>query len=286
MALEPEFASLNTCALSEWDEVFFNPNFISFEDMFGLQNAPEAVQFSTPSDSASPYGFLATPPGIRSAEETAPDRPLAPHNIPSLSGFMSQIVTPANDAPQICAVCSGSASVPPPPPVLESIVFLPSKWHKIPQDTYSQKQWDYRASAPIPFQANGSPGFNMGQALNKKFATLEGWDDLVLEGAKGVISCRLLFPGYPLNGYPQISTRYWNRNRDPITRGKLAHEVARKLKQYLDTMNASYVMDVSIDDQWRIGHGFMHLENIFLTRLVSVSKGSYQPELWVLDPTK
>ena len=36
---------------------------------------------------------------------------------------------------------------------------------------------------------------------------------------------------------------------------------------------------------WKIGEGFMHLDNMFLVRLESVSKGSWQPEIWVADPT-
>ena len=27
----------------------------------------------------------------------------------------------------------------------------------------------------------------------------------------------------------------------------------------------------------------MHLDNMFLVRLVSASKGSFQPEIWVMD---
>ena len=44
-------------------------------------------------------------------------------------------------------------------------------------------------------------------------------------------------------------------------------------------------MDESTDNKWKIGEGFMHLENMFLVRLVYVSKGSFQPEIWVVDPT-
>ena len=64
------------------------------------------------------------------------------------------------------------------------------------------------------------------------------------------------FPGYPLNGSPQvriinrshalrflplqkISTRYWDRTRNPITRSKLAHQVAKKLEKYLNSMSVS-----------------------------------------------
>jgi hypothetical protein len=46
----------------------------------------------------------------------------------------------------------------------------------------------------------------------------------------------------------------------------------------------SHNMDASTDQQWRIGEGFMHFDNMFLVKLASVSKGSFQPEIWVLDP--
>ena len=84
----------------------------------------------------------------------------------------------------------------------------------------------------------------------------------------------------------------------------LANRVARKLKQYLDSMAVSFrrdeiaypvllttelqqrpsPMDGSTPEQWRIGEGFMHLDNMFLVRLDSVSRGSWQPEIWVMDP--
>jgi len=83
----------------------------------------------------------------------------------------------------------------------------------------------------------------------------------------------------------------------------LAHRVARKLKQYLDSIAVSFRRDEiahpvllttkpqaqpplvggSASEQWRIGEGFMPLDNIFLVRLESVSKGSWQPEIWVMD---
>ena len=36
---------------------------------------------------------------------------------------------------------------------------------------------------------------------------------------------------------------------------------------------------------WKIGEGFMHLDNMYLARLESVSRGSWQPEIWLVDPT-
>ena len=40
-------------------------------------------------------------------------------------------------------------------------------------------------------------------------------------------------------------------------------------------------MDVSIDGHWKIGEGFMHLDNMCLAKLVPVSIGSFQPHVWV-----
>lgn len=94
----------------------------------------------------------------------------------------------------------------------------------------------------------------------------------------------------------------WNKERDRITRSKLAHQVARKLEWYLDSIvsprrdgivrllaktepQKSNSMDGSTDKQWKIGEGSMHLDNMFLVQLESVSKGSFQPEIWVMDST-
>ena len=38
----------------------------------------------------------------------------------------------------------------------------------------------------------------------------------------------------------KIFTTYWDKDRKPITRGTLAHRVARRLKDYLDSMNVSW----------------------------------------------
>ena len=43
-------------------------------------------------------------------------------------------------------------------------------------------------------------------------------------------------------------------------------------------------MDPATEEKWRIGKGFMKLENMYLAGLRSVSRGSFQPEIWVVDP--
>ena len=42
-------------------------------------------------------------------------------------------------------------------------------------------------------------------------------------------------------------------------------------------------MGASTDKRWKIGEGSMRLEAMYLVRLASVSKGSFQPEIWVMD---
>lgn len=102
----------------------------------------------------------------------------------------------------------------------------------------------------------------------------------MFQDTAGAISCRLLFPGYPGNASAQISTLNWTKNRGQITRSKLAYEVAKKLNRYLESMTGR-PMDKSVEARWKIGEGFMRLENMFLVKLVPVSKGSFQPEIWV-----
>jgi len=46
-----------------------------------------------------------------------------------------------------------------------------------------------------------------------------------------------------------------------------------------------YIIGESTPRKWKIGEGFMRLENMFLVRLDSVTNGSWQPEIWVMDPT-
>ncbi|KAF9643619.1 hypothetical protein BDM02DRAFT_3272935 [Thelephora ganbajun] len=170
------------------------------------------------------------------------------------------------------------------PPTLSSAPISPPNWMQVPQRIYDhgRRQWDFKRSESIPFSVNGSLGINMRDAFRKHFTGLDGRDDPMFQNTVGTFSCRFLFPGYPSNPSAQISTLDWGKDRVPITRSKLAYEVAKKLNQYLESMTG-HLMEQSVDRRWKIGEGFMRLENMFLVRLVSVSKGSFQPEIWVVD---
>jgi len=121
----------------------------------------------------------------------------------------------------------------------------------------------------------------MGDALRNVFTGLDGRDDPMFQDGVDAFLCRLMFPGYPTNTKLQIFTKHWNKDRTPITRSTLVYHIARKLEHYLDSMASSHSIDDSTDKQWEIGKGSMTLDNMFLVRLEHVTKGSYQPEIWV-----
>lgn len=142
----------------------------------------------------------------------------------------------------------------------------------------------------------------MRDAPLEHFKGLDGRDDLMFqnEDVGTAISCRFQawsfsfrtfaphrnsrcpeFPGYPKNGSTRISTLGWkNKRRVPITRSKLVSEVAKELKRYLDSMTRHPIKN-SADKCWKIGEGYMRFENMFLVSLLAVSKGPFQPEIWV-----
>lgn len=212
------------------------------------------------------------------------------------------------------------------------------RWFKIPQERYTQRRGERYISQQedIGFSVNGARGFNMESALAQRFRGLDGRDDTVLKDANGPVSCRLLvgrltdlaltmnarlssfghqFPGYQVNRaaqvrisrvspfvYPlicfQIAVRNWKKPPTPIPRSKLAYEIAKRVKQYLDHLAVShhvfhpFISDglnqtlpvvQSVDARWRVGQGCMKFEKMYLVRVVWVSKGSIQPEIWVDD---
>ncbi|KAF9784645.1 hypothetical protein BJ322DRAFT_1109355 [Thelephora terrestris] len=156
-------------------------------------------------------------------------------------------------------------------------------WRKIPQERYIPKMGDksFLRLQGVTFSVNGTLGFNMKRALDQNFRGLDGRDRPVLEDANGPVSCRLLFSGYPADTqHNQIAVKNWKKTPAPITRSKLAYEIAKRINRYLDDL-ATAQMDPSADPRWTVGQGCMKIENMYLVSFTWVSKGSLQPEIWV-----
>ena len=91
-------------------------------------------------------------------------------------------------------ITSKSATIQPAqlPPLVTALPLDPIK---IPQrncDQGQHKQWNFKQLNPIPFNMNGCPGINLGDALCKKFTDLNDWDNPMLQDATGAISRRFL----------------------------------------------------------------------------------------------
>lgn len=277
------------CSPTQWYEYLRNPDAVTSDgdltaQVFDLVSPPYATQPPTPvtlPDGELPQEIICEP---------SPAHAFYMSNSPPDSVDPGDTFDASNSPPgaidlehlhgyELEGRISPPTSIATPPPA----TFLPPGWYRIPQTVYDfgTKQYDFEPLESIIFHVDGCPGQNMGDALRNQFPGLCGRDDLVLQEARGAISCRMSFPGYPASKAMQICTTYYNKDRNPITRSKLACDVAKKLLQYLDLMRTSHVIDVTTNNLWTIGEGFMHLDNMYLSELESVSKGSFQPTIWV-----
>ncbi|KAF9785292.1 hypothetical protein BJ322DRAFT_1108747 [Thelephora terrestris] len=120
---------------------------------------------------------------------------------------------------------------------------------------------------PVDFTVQGNAGIRLTDALNMNFSHLDGRDDLMfVEGDAGPsVSLRIDFQGHKSGSKKakQISTMNHKKNRGPITRQKLAHDVAKIIGAHL---------------QWASFH--VVFEDMYLVRLHQVSHASWQPEVW------
>jgi len=144
--------------------------FVLSEDILLSQNIPESILPPASPDLAYLHELLLETPSDLLSSQVAPNS-LVLHGAPGSSSFPPQIPTSVDDR-----------------------AFYAPNWRKIPQEVYNhgRKQWGFTPSEPILFPVNGCPGLNMGDALRKRFTGLDGRDDLVLQDARGAISCRLL----------------------------------------------------------------------------------------------
>ena len=62
------------------------------------------------------------------------------------------------------------------------------------------------------------------------------------------------------------------------------HVPMKSSPRFLTSVSQRITPDRSLKDFPRIGQGYMHIDNMFLVSLLSVSRGSFQPEIWVAVP--
>ncbi|KAI0031266.1 hypothetical protein K488DRAFT_79141 [Vararia minispora EC-137] len=163
---------------------------------------------------------------------------------------------------------------------------VPQKRYR-PHTTSDRRRYveEVELEAPITF-ATLRPemeGFALSDALAGKFATLANRDDHMFNERGPSISVRINWPGY--NSWSrQIPTRDFRNPPGPITRSKLAKNVAKSVGRFI-AEQAGKQMEEDADPAWQVGGGGILLGHLALVRLDHVSKGSWQAQLCLATPT-
>lgn len=273
--------------LVEQDEYVFNLDPASTQEMSFSESAVEPAMPLIFVDSPHPFDSppLQAPLDTQWADEHTQNSFFVVYN-----GFYVDFFSPTALQAYEHNILAASASfqpLPPPSPFPSpGPTFLPPVFWKIQQLPYKQgrEQWDFRRVKSVVFRVNGYPGVSVVDALRNKFSALEDRDEPVLQDGRTAFSCRFLFPGCPPSKAYQIFTKRWNKGSDPIVRSQLANHIARKLKEYLDSVTSSQTAGGSPNGERLIDQGMMAFKNMYLAKLDCVSKGSFQPEIWVMDP--
>ncbi|KAI0644171.1 hypothetical protein C8Q79DRAFT_131748 [Trametes meyenii] len=117
-------------------------------------------------------------------------------------------------------------------------------------------------------------GIPLKDAISSRFMQLVDRDDSMFEGRGPSVSIRLNWPGYA-PWTRQIPTKDFRSPPHPITRSKLARNVAKVIKRFIDE-----TQDLSQEDEtmarWRVGKNYIKLEDLMLVGLQHVSMGSWQ----------
>jgi len=133
---------------------------------------------------------------------------------------------------------------------------------------------DYHNGELITFRVNGQCGMPLKSALDCMYGGLIGRDDPMFLGSKSSISIRLEWLNCP-SWTQQMRTKDWKRKPSPISKAKLATEVAKKVKRFLEDMRPNH--RGSQGDP--LSPSRLDFDRLTLVALEHVSMGSWQPHL-------
>lgn len=125
-------------------------------------------------------------------------------------------------------------------------------------------------------------GIPLDDALRAKMKNLLDKDDSMFENCGPSVSIRLQWPGYRA-WTKQIPTMDFKSPKGPITRAKLAKNIANCVKRFIDEKEKER-MEMEADRRWRVGTRYIKMEDLILVSLHHISKGSWQPQLRLRTP--
>ncbi|KAI0941084.1 hypothetical protein AcW1_005107 [Taiwanofungus camphoratus] len=150
------------------------------------------------------------------------------------------------------------------------------QYPEVPQRTYESRA-DFVQRPPITFSLNGSY-IPLQHALDRNYRGLERWNEPAFPNApSSKSSIRLLWPS-PEGQH--LDYQYQINFRAGMTIGELATKIAKEVEKFV-RKNASWRF---ADNEWRVGDGYITVNNLLLVGLRHVSKESYQPILQVMRP--
>ncbi|KAG2070213.1 hypothetical protein BDR04DRAFT_1155820 [Suillus decipiens] len=125
-------------------------------------------------------------------------------------------------------------------------------------------------------------GIALEDAMKAKMKDLIDKDDNMLEDCGPSVSIRLQWPGYRA-WTKQIPTMDFKSPKGPITRAKLAKNIANCVKRFIEEKEMER-MEMEADRRWRVGTRYIRMEDLILVSLHHISKGSWQPQLRLRTP--
>ncbi|KAF8557780.1 hypothetical protein OG21DRAFT_1505038 [Imleria badia] len=138
---------------------------------------------------------------------------------------------------------------------------------------------DVELQETIFFRSNDSSelGISLDDALKQRLRHLKDKDDNMFVGCGPSVSIRIQWPGYA-SWSKQIPTMDFKTPKGPITRAKLAKNIATCIRRFAESVQDK-PMEAESDRKWKIGNRHIKVEDLILVSLHHVSKGSWQPQL-------
>ncbi|KAL1659177.1 hypothetical protein GGF50DRAFT_120135 [Schizophyllum commune] len=127
-----------------------------------------------------------------------------------------------------------------------------------------------------------SCGIPLTQAFARAVHQLDEPDEYIFNGVRPSVSIRLEWPGYR-SWTKQIPAKDFKKVPSPITREKLAKEVAKCVKRFIE--NQRPLPNDEANKRWRVGGANgIKFEDLILVSMHHVSRGSWQPQLRLRSP--
>ncbi|KAI6149758.1 hypothetical protein BKA82DRAFT_4353839 [Pisolithus tinctorius] len=159
-------------------------------------------------------------------------------------------------------------------------IFIPQKIYRAYTEADQRHYVTECELRPIIYFLSGNPfehGVALDNTIKSKHQHLQDKDDPMFVGCGPSVSIRIKWPGYR-PWARQIPTNDFKTPKRPITRAKLAKNLANYVKHFIDWA-ANQPMETNTDHRWKVGPRHIEVEDLILVFLHHVAIGSWQPQL-------